>query len=92
MVRAIMHHAPAHHHCVLQHLVGETCHAQRLQPAFGQGKVDRTTTEEAGASGIWSFLVYLDFKAVLRQLHSQQRADQAAADKGDGLLRHGANR
>jgi len=39
-----------------------------------------------------SLLVDLDREPSLCQLLRQQRADQAAADKGDGLLRHAAIR
>lgn len=43
-----MHHASAHHHRVLQHDAGEAGLAQGVQAAFGQRKVDRAPTEEAG--------------------------------------------
>ncbi|CAM5226263.1 hypothetical protein RLIN73S_03971 [Rhodanobacter lindaniclasticus] len=85
---AVMHHPPAHHHRVLQHGFGQPRHAQRLQAAFGQRKVDRATTQKAGAARIGALFVNVDREAALRQLHGQQRADQAAANEGDGLPGH----
>jgi hypothetical protein len=106
---AVVHHASAHHYRALQHVVGQSGAAQCLQPAFGQGEVDRAATdvqgwtsaagagragaaEKAGTPRIGPFLEHLDRKATLRQLLRQQRADQSAADEGDGLLRHAAIR
>jgi len=88
----IVHHAPAHHHGALQHVVGKTRRAQRLQAPLGEGQVDRPSADETGPPGIRTFLDHLDRKAALRQLLCQQRTDQAAANEGDGLLRHAAIR
>jgi hypothetical protein len=43
-------------------------------------------------AGIGPLLEHIDRKPALRQLLRQQRADQAAADEGDGVLRHAAIR
>src|SRR3546814_1314354 len=47
---AVMHHAPAHHHRALQHVVGQPGRAQRLQTTLGQRQVDRTAAAETAQS------------------------------------------
>jgi len=85
---ARVHHAAAHHHRALQHVVGEAGFAQRLQAAFGQREIDRAAAHEAGDARVSAFFEDVDGETASRQLLGQQGADQAAADKSE-LLRHG---
>jgi hypothetical protein len=78
-----MHHAPAHHHRLAQHGLGGAGFAQRVQAAFGQGKVDRPPPGITRHPRVAAALEHLHLPSAPRQQGREQGAGQARADDGE---------
>ena len=82
-----MHHAPAHHHRLVEHRLVQSGLSQCMQAAFGQREVDRASAFVADRTRVGAFLEHLDRPTSAREQGREQRASKASAGDGDGLAR-----
>jgi hypothetical protein len=59
-----------------------------MPAAFGERKIDRTTTEETALAWIGASLEQRDCEAALGEQSGEQGADQSGTDNRDFLLSH----
>ena len=86
-----MHHAPAHHHRLLQHVVVDTGGAQRVQAALGQCEIDRAAAGIAMYARVAATLEQVHLPALPREQRREQWARQAGADEGEAFVFCGAH-
>jgi hypothetical protein len=81
-----VNHASAHRDCVLQHFVSQTELLERVNPASGKRKIDRSSANEIAFTWIGAPFVKLDFVSAPPQVGSEQSASQTTSDQNK--LRH----
>ena len=79
-------HPPKHRHRLAQHVVVEPHLVQRMQPAGGDGEIDRAAGRDVDAAHVRAALVYVDVVAPPRKREREQGPDGPRSD--DGEIRH----
>jgi hypothetical protein len=68
---------------VLQYFVGDPELLECVNPAGGEGKVDRPSADEVAGARIGASLVKVDLVPAFPQIRSEQTARETAANEGN---------
>src|ERR1043166_3924543 len=80
---AIVNHPAAHLNGMRQNLVRQADSSQSIDPACGNGQIDRPAADEVTGRRIWTALIQVHFIAGTTQISCQQTTGQATANQGE---------